>query len=232
MKRAGRSGGPRRIRGCGGPSWFEPGLFAAAERRLAAARFESQTMVFGWAHGLGFIALAILIWVAVLRHEAPYPLLAATMTPVGPGGQRGRDAVRASATRASRTTVPTSIGARRVPISRPHGGGSSFCNTPARASSTGPRSIDAGSAGRGRSDPPAPRRDAPVQRMLPGGRRPRAGRTATALTVRTGLRSRPGRRATTLDADRASAGGRAGSLPHRQAAYAAPAPGAAGSAPA
>jgi hypothetical protein len=38
------------------------------------------------AHGLGFIALALLVWAAVLRHEAPYTLLAATLTPVGPVG--------------------------------------------------------------------------------------------------------------------------------------------------
>ena len=37
-------------------------------------------------HGLGFVALCALIWAAVLRREAPYPLLAATLTPVGPVG--------------------------------------------------------------------------------------------------------------------------------------------------
>ena len=43
-------------------------------------------MVFGWAHGLGFIALCVVIWVACVRREAPYTLLAATLTPVGPVG--------------------------------------------------------------------------------------------------------------------------------------------------
>ena len=65
-------------------SWVELGLFAALVAFWLLPGFESETMVFGWAHGLGFIALAILIWVAVLRHEAPYTLLAATLTPVGP----------------------------------------------------------------------------------------------------------------------------------------------------
>jgi hypothetical protein len=37
-------------------------------------------------HGLGYVALCLLIWVAILRHQAPYPLLAATLTPVGPFG--------------------------------------------------------------------------------------------------------------------------------------------------
>ena len=67
-------------------SWFELGLFSALVVFWLVPGFETQTMVFGWAHGLGFIALAILIWVAILRHEASYSLLAATMTPVGPLG--------------------------------------------------------------------------------------------------------------------------------------------------
>ena len=67
-------------------SWFELGLFATLIAFWLLPGFDSETMVFGWAHGLGFIALAILIWIAVLRHEAPYTLLAATLTPVGPLG--------------------------------------------------------------------------------------------------------------------------------------------------
>ncbi len=67
-------------------SWFELGLFAALVLFWLVPGFATETMVFGWAHGLGFIALAILIWIAILRHEAPYTLLAATLTPVGPVG--------------------------------------------------------------------------------------------------------------------------------------------------
>ena len=67
-------------------SWFELGLFAALLFFWLAPGFDTQTMVFGWAHGLGFIALAVLIWIAILRREAPYLLLAATLTPVGPVG--------------------------------------------------------------------------------------------------------------------------------------------------
>ena len=67
-------------------SWFELGLFAALLFFWLAPGFDTQTMVFGWAHGLGFIALAVLIWIAILRREAPYSLLAATLTPVGPVG--------------------------------------------------------------------------------------------------------------------------------------------------
>ena len=53
--------------------WLAPGL-------------EQATFVFGLAHGIGFIALVLFVWAAVIRHEAPYTLLAATLTPVGPVG--------------------------------------------------------------------------------------------------------------------------------------------------
>ena len=48
--------------------------------------FETETMIFGWAHGIGFVGLCIVIWIACVRREAPYTLLAATLTPVGPVG--------------------------------------------------------------------------------------------------------------------------------------------------
>jgi hypothetical protein len=67
-------------------SWVELGVFAVLIVFWLLPGFDGETMVFGWAHGLGFIALVVLIWIAVLRHEAPYTLLAATMTPVGPLG--------------------------------------------------------------------------------------------------------------------------------------------------
>jgi hypothetical protein len=67
-------------------SYVELGLFAGLLIVWLAPGLEGPTFVFGLGHGLGFIALAILIWVACLRHEAPYTLLAATLTPVGPVG--------------------------------------------------------------------------------------------------------------------------------------------------
>lgn len=67
-------------------SWFELALFAGLLVVWLAPGLEHATFLFGLAHGIGFIALALLIWVAVLRHEAPYTLLAATLTPVGPVG--------------------------------------------------------------------------------------------------------------------------------------------------
>jgi hypothetical protein len=67
-------------------SYVELGLFAALLLFWLLPGFEGETFVFGLSHGLGFIALCVLIWIAVLRREAPYWLLAATLTPVGPVG--------------------------------------------------------------------------------------------------------------------------------------------------
>jgi hypothetical protein len=67
-------------------SWFELAIFSALCFFWLLPGFDHETMIFGWAHGIGFIALCVLIWVAILAHEAPYTLLAATLTPVGPLG--------------------------------------------------------------------------------------------------------------------------------------------------
>ena len=67
-------------------SWIELGLFAALLVFWIAPGFEHQTFIFGMAHGIGYIALCILILAAVIAREAPWPLLAATLTPVGPVG--------------------------------------------------------------------------------------------------------------------------------------------------
>jgi hypothetical protein len=67
-------------------SWIELGIFTLLIVFWLAPGFETETMVFGWAHGLGFVALCIVIWVACGKREAPYTLLAATLTPVGPVG--------------------------------------------------------------------------------------------------------------------------------------------------
>jgi hypothetical protein len=67
-------------------SFLELAVFAGLMLFWLVPGFETETMVFGWAHGLGFVALCVLIWVAAVRREAPYALLAATLTPVGPVG--------------------------------------------------------------------------------------------------------------------------------------------------
>jgi hypothetical protein len=67
-------------------SWFELGLFAALCFFWLAPGFDQATLIFGAAHGIGYVALCLLIVVAVLRRQAPYILLAASLTPVGPLG--------------------------------------------------------------------------------------------------------------------------------------------------
>jgi hypothetical protein len=67
-------------------SWIELGIFGLLILFWLLPGFETETMLFGWAHGLGFVVLCIVIWVACGKREAPYTLLAATLTPVGPVG--------------------------------------------------------------------------------------------------------------------------------------------------
>jgi hypothetical protein len=67
-------------------SWVELALFAGLLVVWLAPGLEHETFVLGLSHGIGYILLCLLIWAAILRHEAPYTLLAATLTPVGPLG--------------------------------------------------------------------------------------------------------------------------------------------------
>ena len=67
-------------------SWFESALFAALLFFWIAPGYHSQTSLFGLLHGLGYLGLLGLIFWAVMRREAPWPLLAATLTPIGPFG--------------------------------------------------------------------------------------------------------------------------------------------------
>jgi len=71
-------------------SYVELGLFAGLLVVWILPGLEGATFAFGLAHGIGFIALALLVWAAVLRREVPYSLLAATLTPAGkrPSSQR------------------------------------------------------------------------------------------------------------------------------------------------
>jgi hypothetical protein len=67
-------------------SYVELALFAALLFFWLMPGFDHATFIFGLSHGIGFLALCLLIWIAVLRREAPYWLLAATLTPAGPVG--------------------------------------------------------------------------------------------------------------------------------------------------
>ena len=64
----------------------ESALFAALLVVWIAPGMEGATFVLGLSHGIGYVALCAFIWVAILRRQAPYGLLAASLTPVGPFG--------------------------------------------------------------------------------------------------------------------------------------------------
>ena len=67
-------------------SYIELAIFAALCFFWLAPGYHREELIFGASHGAGFVLLCILIWIACIRREAPYPLLAATLTPVGPLG--------------------------------------------------------------------------------------------------------------------------------------------------
>jgi hypothetical protein len=67
-------------------SWIEAVIFSGLLFFWVVPGFETETMLFGWFHGFGFVGLCILMWIACIRHQAPYTLLAATLTPFGPFG--------------------------------------------------------------------------------------------------------------------------------------------------
>ena len=67
-------------------SWFELCLFTALLFFWLAPGFDGQTALFGLLHGVGYLGLCALILFAIVRRQAPWPLLAATLTPVGPLG--------------------------------------------------------------------------------------------------------------------------------------------------
>ena len=67
-------------------SFVELAIFAGLLVVWAFPGLEGATFVFGLAHGIGYLALCLLLWVAILKREAPFWLFAATLTPVGPVG--------------------------------------------------------------------------------------------------------------------------------------------------
>jgi hypothetical protein len=67
-------------------SYAELAIFSGLLIVWLAPGLEGPTFWFGLAHGIGFLILCAVIWVAVLRREAPFWLLASALTPVGPVG--------------------------------------------------------------------------------------------------------------------------------------------------
>ena len=67
-------------------SFLELAIFAGLLIVWAIPGLDYETFLFGLAHGIGYLGLCALLFVAILRREAPWWLFAATLTPVGPVG--------------------------------------------------------------------------------------------------------------------------------------------------
>lgn len=69
-------------------------IYSAAEILVFAALLvvaighldEDLETVLGWTHGIGWILLCVLVYVGCARRVFPWPLLAATVSPLGPVG--------------------------------------------------------------------------------------------------------------------------------------------------
>ena len=88
-------------------SAFEVLLFSALLVVWIGHIDEGAEAVLGWSHGIGWIVLCILVAVGCARRVFPWPLLAATVSPLGPvGSSIGIEVVRRSDWHArSRSTV-------------------------------------------------------------------------------------------------------------------------------
>ncbi len=67
-------------------SVFELCLFSALLTVAIAGWSESAELVLGWSHGVGWILLCVAVAVGCRRRVFPWPLLAATVSPLGPVG--------------------------------------------------------------------------------------------------------------------------------------------------
>ena len=72
-------------------------LYSAAELAVFTALLvvwiggisEEAKTVLGWVHGFGWIALCLLVFEGCRRRVFPWPVLAATVSPLGPLGSTG-----------------------------------------------------------------------------------------------------------------------------------------------
>ena len=67
-------------------SLFELGLFTALLIVAIGGVSEDAEVVLGWSHGVGWILLCVAVAVGCSRRVFPWPLLAATVSPLGPVG--------------------------------------------------------------------------------------------------------------------------------------------------
>ena len=61
-------------------------VFAALLTVAIGGLDEHAELVLGWTHGVGWIALCLLVAYGCRRRTFPWPLLAATVSPLGPVG--------------------------------------------------------------------------------------------------------------------------------------------------
>jgi hypothetical protein len=67
-------------------SAFEAALFTSL-LVVAIGNFSKEAvLILGWTHGINWICLCVLVYVGCLRRIFPWPLLAATVSPLGPIG--------------------------------------------------------------------------------------------------------------------------------------------------
>lgn len=67
-------------------SFVELAIFAGLLIVWLGPGMERPTFWFGLAHGIGYLLLLAVLWIAILMREAPFWLFAATLTPLGPVG--------------------------------------------------------------------------------------------------------------------------------------------------
>ena len=67
-------------------SILELGLFTALVIFAIGGWSEDVELVLGWSHGVGWILLCIAVAIGCRKRTFPWPLLAATVSPLGPVG--------------------------------------------------------------------------------------------------------------------------------------------------
>lgn len=67
-------------------SLFELALFATLLMSVIAGLGDGTQSVLGWSHGVGWILLCVAVAVGCTRRVFPWPLFAATVSPLGPVG--------------------------------------------------------------------------------------------------------------------------------------------------
>jgi len=67
-------------------SLFELCIFTALVVTWVGGLSEEAQLILGWTHGFGWIGLCVAVYVGCRRGIFPWPVLAATVSPLGPVG--------------------------------------------------------------------------------------------------------------------------------------------------